>query len=1097
MNGNQPIDDDASSQGQWLLDRLVKQGIVPEKSAKSLVELNADPTWPVGPDDPHKLLEQLVVLGLLNSFQKRKIIEEGVDALRLGPYVLLDQAGKGGMGEVLRARHVELEREVALKILPRQLTSSEERRERFRREIRLLAKLDHPGIVKALDAGQWGEVPYLAMEYISGGTLQDMLHDAGPLAWNRLVRCMIPVCDALAHAHDLGIVHRDIKPSNLAIDGADHLKILDLGLARATLVENDATTEAFATAADQALGTADFMAPEQAEGAEHIGPAADIYSLGCTFFTLMTGRPIFGGSNIVEKVMRHRTKRPPSIVELRPEVPREFEELIIQMVAKSPAARPANMREVQTRLTEIAEQYQLSDSSISDRSSLDAPRPRPRTPKKSSERTVVMTATKRRGISWQALIANRQMSRRLLIPLVGLALCALPIVALTYGWLSPTATTSSVSLTSQLDNDTTTQEETIAVAPANPLADLLQGILAAGGQVELLMEAGTAAQPLTAERLSQLSSKSRFRIRLEAVAPTTEQIVSLGQQPGFESAHFLAATPDSISLRDLAQADSLRELELKAPAFNSADLVWLKQCAPLRDLTIHRASTDVLLRVAQLDQLEQLDLSDLACKPAELRNLTRMKGLKVLRLAIGRLDHKSVHPLFDALPACHIQFSSNSPVALAKWLIRLPTVVAEQRHQTKLRQLIVDHQQELLSKPSNDSYLALHEYANWVDENVTKDARRELMEATLRMNKQLLETASKKQRVSLLESAGELWNKLGGLYLRERDSRTVQYYQNSIEAYEKQADSRKYAPLIAARAASLALYFSFVNRPVECRSWADRGVAELNSLGKLSASIARGENFWAWSRIGEALAEQAPEQAVEYLERAHEIALHVPPKRLGRRHALAASEAARVNLLLGRGARAAQLMRDNLDLLHSYRSQDDYPQVIRESLCSESAIAILTDDIPGFVKATDALVSLRGKTNVNEVNDLVWDFISLRGWQSPLTEDNIQLQSQGIGDWPPIARTLAVGTIQPELVKGLSFPADDGSRDVWHQALSLRLSAVDNPTDAQHQQAAELVSLQAATRDKQWQERAIIAGLLGPLTGPPLADISPLQAPSE
>ncbi len=1091
MTGDNDLGDDSSGHGLGLLQRLITQGIVPEKSVKSLVHGSVENSLLDNSEDTFKLLEKLVTLGLISSFQRRKIGEEGVDALRIGPYVLLDYVGKGGMGEVLRARHVELEREVALKMLPRQLTSSDERRDRFRREIRLLAKLDHPGIVKALDAGQWRDTPYLAMEFVAGGTLQNLLHDEGPVAWNRLIRWMIPVCDALDYAHAQGIVHRDIKPSNLAIDGTNHVKVLDLGLARAIQVENDATLEGFVTSTEQVLGTADFVAPEQAEGVGQIGPAADIYSLGCTFFTLLTGRPMYGGSTIVEKVMRHRDKPAPSVVELRPEVPRELEVLIQHMVAKSPSARPSNMKQVEERLTEIAQQFQLSDSTASDRGSWH---PQPlQAIKKSSERTVVMSAGKHR---WSRRIGNRfgnylpLSSPAIVLGVLSSLFLALPLLVWNF-WPPSTPATTIITASdgSRQNNDPADVNATIQ--PLNGLTTLLQELLADGAELELQNDPSGASRPLTAELLPGLDPQVEFAIHFPTNLPTSDQLDILAKQPGFVSASFAGRESVPVSIRHLAEAESLRELELEADAFEAADLVWLKECLPLRELTIHQASDAIIARVPHLTQLERLSLPNSDCSASTLRTLSAMKGLKELRLSIDSLNHEVALRVVRDLPDCLVQFLGRSEIALARWLLELEKKSQSGLDETRVRQMLINHQQSLLKQSSYEAYWALDEYVKSVDGNDNLEEIHNLVTGTLRINAQLLKTANAKQRDLLLEAAGDSWNRLAAQYLKIGDGRAVDYYQNSISAYQR-IDASLFADRIAKRASSLALYFAQANQPTECRKWVTQTLESLSLLEAHAPPEAPGAFFWSWSRIGEALEQQAPDEAVVYLEKAHECAKQVSQDRQQQWHVMAGVRAARANLYLGRGERAAEIMQANQEMLEASRSRSEYPLLIRESLCTQAAIAILAENKGDFNRATDELSSLPGKVAQGALNYVAWDFISLRGWTDPFTEEQIQVESTSGGDWPSVARELAEGKISVDLESRLSAPNPDSSRTIWFQALKLRLSVANKPTEAQQAAATNLVALQAAVHGH-WSMRAVVAGLLGPFTGPPLADISPLK----
>ncbi len=303
------------------------------------------------PQSPQELARELVQAGRLTRFQANETYKGRGRELSIGNYLILDQIGAGGMGQVYRARHQRMDRVVALKVLSPDSLSSPDAVERFLREAKAAARVSHPNIVTAHDADEARGVHFLVMEYIDGLDLSTLVKRDGPLAIDEVLRAMIEAARGLEHAHQAGIVHRDIKPSNLLRDKSGTVKILDLGLAR--LETGDAVDDAAETPkndeltqAGQIMGTVDYMAPEQAIDTRTADARADIYSLGCTLFYLLTGKPPYGGETRVARLVAHHKLPIPSVRAARPEVSEELEQVVKRMLAKNPDARYQTMGDV-------------------------------------------------------------------------------------------------------------------------------------------------------------------------------------------------------------------------------------------------------------------------------------------------------------------------------------------------------------------------------------------------------------------------------------------------------------------------------------------------------------------------------------------------------------------------------------------------------------------------------------------------------------------------------------------------------------------------------------------------------------------------------
>lgn len=291
------------------------------------------------PDDPSRAAVVFVQSGVLTRFQARLLLNGRSKGFRLGPYVIQDQLGQGGMGTVFLAEHTTLRRQVALKVLnpPKDARGTQVAIERFLREARAAAALDHPNIVRIHDIAQQGAVHYIGLEYVDGMTLEQLLQKGGPITPSRAVGYIAQAAAGLQHADERGFVHRDIKPSNLILTKDQKtLKILDMGLARSFSNEEDRVTEQLDSGV--VTGTVDFISPEQSLGSTDLDIRADIYSLGATFFALIAGRPPFQG-NTTQKLAQHQLKPAPNLSELDPTLPPGLAAVVAKMLAKKPKDR--------------------------------------------------------------------------------------------------------------------------------------------------------------------------------------------------------------------------------------------------------------------------------------------------------------------------------------------------------------------------------------------------------------------------------------------------------------------------------------------------------------------------------------------------------------------------------------------------------------------------------------------------------------------------------------------------------------------------------------------------------------------------------------
>lgn len=332
--------------------------------------------------DPKALAKELLQRGWLTAYQANQVLQGKTNELVLGSYVLLDRLGEGGMGAVFKARHQTLGRVVALKLIRKDRIANPATVKRFQREIRAAAQLNHPNIVLAFDADEANGSHFFTMEFVPGTDLHQLVKKDGPLPVAKACDYIRQAAVGLQHAFSSGMVHRDIKPHNLLLSAPGSrpsasgspaagiqpkaesrepeavVKILDMGLARVASSEGDATS--MLTQEGAIMGTPDFIAPEQAHEAHEVDIRADLYSLGCTFYYLLTGQVPFPGGSLTSKLMRHQMDEPKPVEQLRPEVPAGVAAIVRKMMAKKPADRFQTPQEVADRLAGLGSSISAS-----------------------------------------------------------------------------------------------------------------------------------------------------------------------------------------------------------------------------------------------------------------------------------------------------------------------------------------------------------------------------------------------------------------------------------------------------------------------------------------------------------------------------------------------------------------------------------------------------------------------------------------------------------------------------------------------------------------------------------------------------------------
>ncbi len=322
------------------LSAIEGSGVLTETSSRELLSRLGQVT---DLDDPSVLARQLVEEGTLTAFQARRILR-GKRGLVFGRYVLLDHIGQGARGRVFKARHRLMDRLVAVKVVLPDGSLSERSVARFFREMKIVALLDHPNVVRAIDADEHDGFPYIVMEHLEGHDLERVYARNGPLPAVEVMDYMAQAARGLAHAHEKGVIHRDVKPTNLFLVDTGAVKVLDLGCGE-LVGKAGQPGNVFDTDEGVVVGTTDFMSPEQVTD-KPVDARTDLFSLGCTMYRLLTGEYAFPGVTREDRLIKRIRGRHVPITDVRPGIPVGLVRIVDRLLAIRPDDRFASAEEV-------------------------------------------------------------------------------------------------------------------------------------------------------------------------------------------------------------------------------------------------------------------------------------------------------------------------------------------------------------------------------------------------------------------------------------------------------------------------------------------------------------------------------------------------------------------------------------------------------------------------------------------------------------------------------------------------------------------------------------------------------------------------------
>jgi serine/threonine protein kinase len=621
------------------------------------------------PTDGCSLTIELQAQGKLTEFQAEAINRGEEQRLVLGNYVVLERLARSRMGEIYKARHQRMDRLVALKLLPPAANDLPEAVKRFQRGILAAARLSHPNIITAHDAGEAQGMQFLVMEYVEGWDLERVVQQQGPLPVDTAVDYLAQAARGLEYAHSRHVLHRDVKPANLLLDKAGQVRILDLGLAR--LAGPAGAADDSLTGSSEVMGTLDYMAPEQALDPRLADVRSDVYSLGCTLYYLLTGRVPFPAGSVTKKILAHREEPVPSLRAERPDVPEWLDEVFRRMLAKQPEARQQTMTEVLAALGQVGLPQTATPTlpsvcagSLPETVSFQHA-PVETSPEQAGTREARQSRLARegvpqgrsalcqqeagadRGVRWWRRLDLRH--RWTLAAVLGLAFAVL-VSTIAFKLLPREGAKGSIESPRAADPPT----------PAPPAGDLdrrvAQDLLNRGARVGVVAQ--TTAPAGAADRqaapswlpwegevnVQKAAELPAGPFRLVAIdlptAPTPEMARSWAPLERLRILQFRKFLGSKEMGEALSQLPGLRSLSLFESYCTDADIECLGALAQLECFDAQRtAATDRSVRtIGRLANLKALRLSDTGVTDAGLAPLGALKSLESLRMTGNQID---------------------------------------------------------------------------------------------------------------------------------------------------------------------------------------------------------------------------------------------------------------------------------------------------------------------------------------------------------------------------------------------------------------------------------------------------------------------------
>jgi len=636
--------------------QIEESGIISAESLRPFLPRHA------GPSAARDLALELVRRKKLTRYQAEEAFKGRARRLVLGNYVLLDRIGAGGMGQVFKARHRRMEREVAIKLLSPEVVRQPGAIARFEREVKAAARISHPNIITAHDADEADGLHFLVMEYVAGVDLSHLVKKQGPQTVALSLDIVLQAARGLEAAHGVGVIHRDIKPGNLLLDASGTVKILDMGLARldSQAMNRDAPE---LTTTGAVMGTVDYMAPEQALDAKSADARADIYALGCTLHWLLTGKAPYDGDTLMARLLAHRDRPIPRIVGPSGPVPEAVDQVFRRMVAKTPEARYPSMAAVVADLERLrADHSALSPSSTTliFEDTLDV------LPAFSDSKPTPDSSSSRRPASQRPFQRDPRRNRRVIIAagVTGAVIIAGVVISIPRS-KGPSAVTSRRSDDARRGSRATEQADGLGGGAGKdppPTLAAVPSVRSAGGSESA---SGAPGSELAFQRAG-------FDRWLTSVAnlPTEEQVEEVRRKmaecnPGFDpttlTAQFegrvvRAITFSSMQVTDLSPLRAFSGLRFLFMEGQPSPVSPLVDLAPLQGLSLRILSAG-FTNVSDLRPLAGMPLTEIKLGRTRVSSLEPLRGMPLERLSLDGCPLEGLDPL-DGMPIRYLSIPS-------------------------------------------------------------------------------------------------------------------------------------------------------------------------------------------------------------------------------------------------------------------------------------------------------------------------------------------------------------------------------------------------------------------------------------------------------